>query len=281
MYVNLSVFCNFLILMRIRIIFNLKNRGAVLPFHHQHLLSQLIKGLLLKGGNNHFFNFKFYHFSGLKGQTKVSRNGLHYLSQKVTLVLSSSDEDFIEYLLKQFSSSNLVQLGGLQLEPSEVELEKMPTFSDNQKLICISPIVLKDPIFEDPENKQFIYPTTDQFSDLLFDSTLARMTDHGQYSLEDLENFSKFELVPDVEYLQKLEEKQKKFARIYSVFDQDVRFEIRGYTFPFILYAAKEVQEFIYQNGLGALTHKGFGMVDFANQGANEIIHLKKIEPIA
>lgn len=267
--------------MRIRIIFNLKNRGAILPFHHQYLLSQLIKGLLLKGGNTHFFNFKFYHFSGLKGQTKVSRSGLHYLSQKVTLVLSSSDEDFIEYLLRQFSSANIIQLGALHLEPSEVEVEKEPTFSDCQKLICISPIVLKDPIYEDPQNKQFIHPETDLFSDLLFESTLARMTDHGQYSIDDLENFSKFELVSDKEYLQKLDEKQKKFARIYSVFDQDVRFEIRGYTFPFTLYAAKEVQKFIYHNGLGALTHKGFGMVDFANQSANEIVSNKKIEPLA
>ena len=264
--------------MRVRIIFNLKNRGAILPFHHQYLLSQLIKGLLLKGGNIDFFNFKYYHFSGLKGQTKVSRSGLHYLSQKVTLVLSSSDEQFIEYLLKQFGAANQLQLGALQLEPSEVEFEKEVNYSPVQKLICISPIVLKDPIYEDPENKQFIHPETDLFSDLLFESTLSRMTEHGRYSHEDLDNFSKFELVPDKDYLRKLEEKQKKFARIYSVFDQDVRFEIRGYTFPFTLYAAKEVQEFIYNNGLGALTHKGFGMVDFANQSANEIVSQKKFE---
>jgi len=264
--------------MRVRIIFNLKNRGAILPFHHQYLLSQLIKGLLLKGGNIDFFNFKYYHFSGLKGQTKVSRSGLHYLSQKVTLVLSSSDGKFIEYLLKQFGSTSNVQLGALHLEPCEVELEKEPNFNATQKLICISPIVLKDPIYEDPENKQFIHPETDLFSDLLFESTLSRMTDHGQYSNEDLENFSKFELVPDKEYLKKLDEKQKKFARIYSVFDQDVRFEIRGYTFPFTLYAAKEVQKFIYHNGLGALTHKGFGMVDFANQAAHEIVSNQKLE---
>jgi CRISPR-associated endoribonuclease Cas6 len=31
------------------------------------------------------------------------------------------------------------------------------------------------------------------------------------------------------------------------------------------LYAAKEVQEFIYENGLGYFTHKGFGMLDVSN----------------
>jgi CRISPR-associated endoribonuclease Cas6 len=49
------------------------------------------------------------------------------------------------------------------------------------------------------------------------------------------------------------------------LFDNDVKFEVRGYTFPFTLYAAREVQEFIYQNGLGYFTHKGFGMLDVSN----------------
>jgi CRISPR-associated endoribonuclease Cas6 len=40
---------------------------------------------------------------------------------------------------------------------------------------------------------------------------------------------------------------------------------VRGYTFPFTLYAAKEVQQFVYENGLGHFTHKGFGMLDVAH----------------
>jgi CRISPR-associated endoribonuclease Cas6 len=49
------------------------------------------------------------------------------------------------------------------------------------------------------------------------------------------------------------------------LYDNDVKFEVRGYTFPFTLYAAKEVQQFIYENGLGHFAHKGFGMLDVAN----------------
>jgi CRISPR-associated endoribonuclease Cas6 len=49
-----------------------------------------------------------------------------------------------------------------------------------------------------------------------------------------------------------------------------VRFEIRGYTFPFTLYAAKDVQQFVYENGLGYFTYKGFGMLDIAS---NDPIH--------
>ncbi|NJO03714.1 MAG: hypothetical protein HC880_20425 [Bacteroidia bacterium] len=57
----------------------------------------------------------------------------------------------------------------------------------------------------------------------------------------------------------------KKFARIYTVFEGKIKYELRGYTFPFTLYAAPAVQEFIFNCGLGAYTHKGFGMIDLAN----------------
>jgi CRISPR-associated endoribonuclease Cas6 len=36
------------------------------------------------------------------------------------------------------------------------------------------------------------------------------------------------------------------------------------------LYAAKEVQQFVYENGLGHFTFKGFGMLDISN---NDSIH--------
>jgi len=100
---------------------------------------------------------------------------------------------------------------------------------------------------------------------LLYESTILRMSESKLYSAEKLKTFFKFQLVPDHGYLTKIEQSQKKFARIYPVFDQDVKYEVRGYTFPFTLYAAPEVQKFVFILGLGAFTHKGFGMLDIAN----------------
>ena len=119
--------------------------------------------------------------------------------------------------------------------------------------------------FNDETAKRFVTPETDEFSDLLYESTLARMEATGRYSSDQLTSFYKFQIVPDAEYLNRIQTSHKKFARIYPLYDNDVRFEVRGYTFPFTLYAAKEVQEFIYENGLGYFTHKGFGMLDVAN----------------
>ena len=91
------------------------------------------------------------------------------------------------------------------------------------------------------------------------------MEKSGWFTPEQMESFYKFQVVPDMVYVNKLKEQQKKFARIYAVYDMDVKYEVRGYTLPFTLYAAPEVQDFVFKCGLGAFTHKGFGMLDLAN----------------
>lgn len=267
--------------MRVRVIFKLKNRGAYLPFHHQFLLAQFIKGVIVKGGDQRYFHYPFYNFSGLKGQTKISRNGLHYYSNLVTVVLSAPDKDFLDYVLQTIFEFENVELGNLELTPLSTEIEDVPELTEETKFICISPIVPLTSTFNGAEGKRFILPEKDEFSDLLYDSTMARMESSGRFSAAQIEGFSKFQIVPDMEYLNKLRAQEKKFARIYSVFDMDVKYEVRGYTLPFKLFAAKEVQEFVFQCGLGHYAYKGFGMLDIANVNpvgrANNYTFAKKV----
>ena len=255
--------------MRARIVFLLKNRGAYLPFHHQFLLAQVIKGIILKGGNPNFTSFNIYNFSGLKGQTKPSRKGLHYYSTRVTLVVSSLNKSFIDYLLLHMFQLTQIEIGGLILQPEKVEIENLDTVAESDKFICISPIVLMEPKIMDESSKEFIDPERDKFSDLVYDATLQRMEACTLFNTDDLSKFNEFQVMPDKAYLDKLNNANKKFSRIYPLFDQDVKFEVRGYTFPFVFYAALEVKNFVFLNGIGALTHKGFGMVDIANQDPN------------
>ncbi|WP_420386462.1 CRISPR-associated endoribonuclease Cas6 [Roseivirga sp.] len=251
--------------MRIRVIFKLHNRGAYLPFHHQHILAQFIKGVLVKGGNEDFFNYEYYNFSGLKGQTKISRSGLHFYSNLVTLVVSSANQEFIDYLLEQIFDFEKIDLGNLQVSPLFTEIEKPVKLEDETKFICISPLVPFKARFNDDQSKRFLQPDTDEFSDLLYESTIQRMEKTGQFDHADFERFKKFQVVPDQAYLNRMKENDKKFARIYSLFDNDVKYEVRGYTLPFKLYAEKEVQEFLFHCGMGNYTYKGFGMLDIAN----------------
>ena len=219
----------------------------------------------MKGGESEFITSNVYNFSGLKGQTKISRNGLHFYSSRVTLVFSASSKNLIDYFLKHLFSFPQIDIGTMILVPEMVEKEEPSKLTESMKYVCISPLVLVKPSFSDDRGKRFIPPQTDAFSDLLYESTMIRMEQSGQYTAAEVEQFYKFQLVPDKDYLLRIAERQKKFARIYPLYDQDVKYEVRGYTFPFTLYAAEPVQQFIFTNGLGAYTHKGFGMLDLAH----------------
>lgn len=251
--------------MRIRIVFALKNRGAYVPFHHQFLLAQTIKGLVMLGKNDKYFSFTQYNFSGLKGQIKISRKGLHFYSSKVTLVFASSDKEFIDYFTSVLFTQKELLIGNMQLVPESIEPEEPVTISDSVKFLCISPIVLVPASFNDESGKRFISPELDEFSDLLYDSTIARMEASGKFTSEQLADFYKFQLVADKDYINRIQSSHKKFARIYPLYDLDIKYEVRGYTFPFTLYAPQPVQQFVYENGLGYFSHKGFGMLDVAN----------------
>jgi len=247
----------------------LENKGGAVPYHHQNLLSGFIKKLLLREPNNIYRNFTFYTFSALKGHTKVSRKGLHFYSKKVTLVLSSKEKGFIDYIIKAIFDLEKVEIGALRLFPCSVDEENQPDFTDDMKFICISPLVLTPPQFEEAQGKAFISPFLGRFSELLYTSLQKRMKDFG-YSEEKLKQFYRFQLQPDKKYLNKIKESGKKFARIYPVYHNDIKYDLRGYTLPFKLQAAREVNEFIYTCGLGECTHKGFGMVDIVDYMNNK-----------
>lgn len=236
-----------------------------MPFHHQFLLAQTIKGLVVSGGKKEFLNYTQYNFSGLKGQIKISRKGLHFYSSKVTLVFSASDKIFIDYLLATLFEQKELVIGSLQLSPESVENEEPVVIGDSVKFLCISPIVVLPASFNDESGKRFVLPETDEFSDLLYDGTVARMEASGKYTAAQIADFYKFQIVPDKDYINRLQQSHKKFARIYPLYDSDIKYEVRGYTFPFTLYAPQPVQQYVYENGLGHFSHKGFGMLDVAS----------------
>lgn len=250
--------------MRVRVIYELKNRGGWVPFHHQFLLSDYIEEIIKKELPQ-YSDFQKYNFSGLKGQTKIGKNGLHFYSNKVTLVIASSEKVFIDNLLKGIFTQKDVAIGKLILEPESVEIESEPDITEQTKFICISPLVITPFDSEIGASKQFLNPTEDAFSDLLYESTMYKLEDEASFSEEEIANYFKFQVDPDRKYLAKIRASEKKFSRIYPCYEGDTKHEVRGYTFPFILYVDKKVQKFIFETGFGEYTHKGFGMLDIAN----------------
>jgi CRISPR-associated endoribonuclease Cas6 len=243
--------------LRVRLIFENKEKGASVPFHHQYYLYRLFKGLVSKCGDDALRNFKNYNFSGLKGQTKVSKSGLHFYSNKITIVFSCENKEFIDSLIQTIFSFEALKVRNLVLKPLSVELEPEITFKEEMNYICISPIILLSPEFSDDSAKEFIHPQSIEFSELL----AQRISD----GLNGKDLGGDIEFQPDEDYVERIESHGKKYSRVYPLYDQDVPFEVRGYTLPFTLKAPVEVQKHIFNNGLGLFNNKGFGMVDLTN----------------
>lgn len=268
--------------MRIRITFNVNNRGGLVPFHHQYIISELFRDILEEDNSDEFKNYPFYSFSGLKGQTRLSRNGLRYNSKKVTIVVSSVSEPFIRHIVELILKKDSIDIAELNITPEIAEEEVSVSFDGESKFLCISPLVVTSPEEDPTIAKEFVDPTSDTFSDYLFEATINRMASFG-IDVDSIPNIEKFQLVPDKEYLEKLRSSNKKFARIYPMYKNQEKLEVRGYTFPFTLFAAPEVQAFVYTCGLGSMCCKGFGMLDVVNSNPVErtVPFMKKSELIS
>lgn len=241
--------------MRVRLIFKNKDKGASVPFHHQYYLFRFFRGLVKKCGNAAYNDFKHFNFSGLKGQTTVSKTGLHFYSSKITLVFSCQDKEFIDDIIKSLFSLPEVKLNGLSIIPFSVELEPEIDFEEEMKYICLSPLILLEPEFSDESAKRFIHPTSAEFKSLLLDAINEKT---------DLLEGEEIEFLPDEKYLTKLEDAGKKYSRVYPLYENDVPYEVRGYTFPFVLKAPIALHKFLFECGLGLHNDKGFGMLDLA-----------------
>lgn len=247
--------------MRTRLIFSLNNVGAMLPFHHQHLIANFLQWLLKKN-KSEYATFKNYTISAVKGKLEVSKGGLKVLSNKVTVVITSLNDGFIEQTIDYIFKEPRIQIGELILTPLYTEKEELAEMAEETKYLCLAPMVLVSPLESTKDAVKYINPFSDDFSDLLYESTMNKMEESGLYSPQDLVSFSKFQVIPDKEYLLRFKNEDQKYTRIFTIYENGTAFPVRGYTFPFSLFAAKEVQEFIYFGGFGCLNYKGYGMLD-------------------
>lgn len=254
--------------MRYRIKFRVLNEGAIIPFKHQALIESVISRF--KNQHAEYSDFTAYTFSCLKGQYKAVPGGLLILSQNLILVISSCNGKFVEAFAESILNEKAILIGDLWLAPERSFSEPVLEFSEEIKYLCLSPLIITDSTFSNSQFHDYLFE--ENCSDALYESTIERMEQSGLYSEDQLNSFYKFQIVPDRHYLEKLFYDGKSFCRDYPITINNDYITVQGYTFPFTLFAAPEVHEFIYFNGLGAYTHKGYGMLDRTD---NELVKKK------
>lgn len=247
--------------MRVKITF-LKAQQSIqtVPLHHQKLVSSFVEFVSSQIG----MKPDYYNFSSLKGTSKVQNGLMRFISTRISLVISSSDEKFIRAFSDWVNMQPMVHVGKLKLLPRGYQVIAAPDFATEMKYVCISPIVIADPE-QNPDTAQLVYsPSSQEFSDHLYNTMMDRLEKFG-FSEDELNQFAEFEAIPDAGYIQKLDEIGKKYARSYKN-NNDVA--MTGYLIPFTLHAHPKVHQFIWDCGLGALTRQGYGMIDVVRDEA-------------
>lgn len=245
--------------MRIKIIFVKTFQSTnLLPLHHQITLSRSLSEFMDRDRDSK----TLYTFSTIKGSSNVQDGKISFLTNKLSLVISSNNENFLKSTVSRIFEKHVVKIGKMLLIPKQQQVIEMPEFKTEMKYVCLAPFVLIDSEKEPERSETIIEPTTQEFSDLLFNTTMQRMQAAG-FSEEELKSFETFEAIADTEYLKKIVENNKRFARFYrNIAGQTMV----GYLLPFTLHAHTKVHEFICDTGLGLYTLEGYGMIDVVHQ---------------
>ncbi len=241
--------------MRIKISFLREHSSAnSIPLHHQKLLTDSL-GMYMDeiSGDRSLFNF-----SSLKGTSKIQNGFMRFLSSKITLVISSRNQEFAEALVKKIFDNPHLAVGKMNLVPKTYEVIPDPSFQTKMRYLCISPLIIFNPDKESERAQDIVDPTSQQFSDILYNITLDRMEKAG-FTETMLNEFAEFEAQPDMEYINKINESGKKYARMYKSAAGN---PMMGFLLPFTLHAHPDVHKFIWECGIGQLTEEGYGMVD-------------------
>ncbi len=254
-HITLNSLNNKSLIMRIKITFLKQFKSpSNLPLHHQNTLYRCL---------SEFIEFPLpmdilFTFSPIKGTSTVFKGSIKFITNKVNLIISSNNEHIIQKIADRMFENNVIHLGKMNLIPKTKTIVDKPEFTTEMKYVCIAPIVVRETQNTLEESERVFDPMQNEFSDMLFNSTIERMHAIG-LSEENLKEFDTFEIRPDHSYIKKIIETNKRFARFYK--DNDGK-TIVGYLFPFILHAHPKVHEFIYETGLGLYTMQGYGMVD-------------------
>jgi len=229
-----------------------------MPLHHQMVLNKSLIPFMDRRRDNK----TLYTYSSMKGSSNVMNGIITFHSDKMSLIVSSNNDHFVKSMVDRIFQKHVVKIGKMLMMPKLQQVISNPEFKEEMKYVCLAPFVLIDSGKEPERAETIIDPNTQEFSDLLFNSTMERMHKAG-FTEDELKEFQTFEVIGDQEYLKKTVENNKRFARFYRNLDRQT---IVGYLLPFTLHAHPKVQQFIFETGLGLYGLEGYGMIDIVHE---------------
>jgi CRISPR-associated endoribonuclease Cas6 len=165
----------------------------------------------------------------------------------LSLFVSSIDETFMEYLVKSINGQNKFSIYSRTFTLKKIEIPEEPEFAAEMQFKMLSPLLL---IKRENNRLHFVRPVDSDLSDI-FASHLVEA-----YNNRYRENYAPFDikLIPDQDYLQR----KKTLTKLITI--RNIHY--KSIFCPFTLKGEIDLIKFAYNNGIGAKTYYGFGMID-------------------
>lgn len=246
---------------------------CLIPFDYPHALTAVIYRFLDHASHDYarFLHdegyrsgakrFKLFTFSQLLIPTRrITPEGILCHSTQITWQISSPITEFVEHLATGLLQLGQMRLGANTFTLARVEVAPTPTFTDRERLRCLSPIVVSA-AQERAGKLQARYLRADdpQLSEALRQNLLRKfLVVHGRAPQSDV-----LSVEFDRAYL------RRKGEEVYRLVSYKGT-QIKAIMAPFTVRGSPELIEIGYEAGFGEKNSMGFGMVEVVGDGAPE-----------
>lgn len=258
--------------MRFKIIFSEIN-GSFLPVNHNSYISSWIYKRIAEAdaafaeflhsqgygeGNKHFKFFNFAPLDFKPYKPHWDRGVFELMGNEMSLEVSFYLPEIAEPFIKGLFKNNEVFIGdrinGVHANVREVQVLPYPEFKEKMRYHIVSPCCIRRPANESEKYSQYLHPQDQEF--------IPRL-------VQNLKN--KYHAVPNIPAVAGTDDElsirvkipdQKLRSKLLTVKAMtEAENKIRGWLFHCEVTAPVEVQEFIWNVGLGEKGSLGFGMV--------------------
>lgn len=250
-----------------RIIMSLKPERVPcpIPFSYAHALTAVIYGFLNRASHDYarFLHdegyrvgtkrFKLFTFSQLLiPQRRITPEAIICLSEQITWQISSPTTEFMEHLAAGLLQLGEMTLGTHRFDIVRAEVAPPPTFTEEMRFCCLSPIVVSAAHKRSGKlMARYLRADDPELSEAIRKNLLKKFVlVHGREpaSCEFLMEF-------DGEYL------RRKAEEIYRLVDYKGT-KIKAVMAPFTVRGSAELIQMGYEAGFGEKNSMGLGMVE-------------------
>lgn len=237
--------------MRIEVTFSC-NTGTKIDFNYNYHLSKLIMETLVGNRSALRFKgkpFKQYTFSQLYfNNYQIAEGNIVNLGEEVSWYISSSNNYFIDGIVKGLTKCRYFNLGDGELEFKQVRIVEDPEFTNEMEFTCMSPITIST--MGRGANRDYYSRIEDSgfVENLRYD-----LVQKYYYIYNSFPKNEKLEIVFDEKYISK----KQRTSRLVDYNG----FKILGYMVPFVAKGSPDLIRIGYVNGFGDRNNNGFGMV--------------------